>query len=154
MRAWLLAAACTGAVAFALPAAAQSNSGGGGAGRAGAASWPINSYMQPDEVTRADAAIDQAGRGEIGGTVQWNAPSGAHGAITVADEIFLPGRPVCREFTVTANLPARRETHWQAQPGGGAFGGRAVETQSQTTPAGNYRFTWTACRIGAGWTPR
>jgi len=156
MKAWLLGAVCAGAFAFALPAVAQSNVGGGGGGngRTGAASWSINSYMQPDEIARADAAIEQAGRGEIGGTVQWSAPSGARGAITVADEIFLPGQPVCREFTVTASLPARSEARWQTQGGGGAFGTRTVETQSQTTPAGNYRFTWTACRIGAGWTPR
>jgi hypothetical protein len=153
MKAWLwLGVIYAGVVACAPPAAAQANAGGNG--RSGAASWPINSYMQPEEITRADAALDQAGRGEIGGTVQWAAPSGAHGAITVADEIFLPGQPVCREFTVTAELPARSETHWQAQAGGGAFAGRSVETQSQTTPAGNYRFSWTACRIGAGWTPR
>ena len=153
MKTWLWALLGTGAVAFALPAAAQSNVGGGN-GRAGAASWSINSYMQPDEIARADAAIEQAGRGEIGGTVQWAAPSGARGAITVADEIFLPGHPVCREFRVTASLPARTESRWQTQGGSGAFGTRTVETQSQTTPAGNYNFTWTACRIGAGWTPR
>src|SRR5262245_29577789 len=156
MKAWLwLGAIGVGAIACA-PVLAQSNVGGGGGGngRSGAASWPINTYMQPDEVQRADVALDQAGRGEIGGTVQWAAPSGARGSITVSDEIFRPGQPVCREFTVAASLPARTESRWQAQPGGGAFGGRAVETQAQTTPAGNYRFTWTACRIGAGWTPR
>ena len=152
MQTWLWG--LLGAVAFALPAAAQSNVGGGGTGRTGAASWPINSYLQPDEVTRADDAVEQAGRGEIGGTVQWAAPSGAHGTITVSDEIFLPGQPVCREFTITASLPARSETRWQTQGGGGAFGTRTVETQTQTTPAGHYRFSWTACRIGAGWTPR
>ncbi len=155
MKAWhLLGLAGVGVVAFASPGVAQSNVGPGGAGRPGAASWPINTYMQPDEVVRADAAIDQAGRGEIGSTVQWAAPSGARGTVTVSDEIFLPGQPVCREFTVVASLPARIETRWQAQPGGGAFGGRSVEAPTQTTPAGNYRFTWTACRIGAGWTPR
>jgi len=155
MKAWLLLGlASVGVAAFASPGAAQSNVGPGGAGRPGAASWPINTYMQPDEVTRADAALEQAGSGEIGSTVQWSAPSGARGTITVSDEIFRPGQPVCREFTVAANLPARVETRWQAQIGGGPFGGRAVETQAQTTPAGNYRFTWTACRIGAGWMPR
>ena len=154
MRTWMLGAACAGAVACVAPAAAQSNVGGGGNGRAGAASWSINSYMQPDEIARADAAIDQAGRGEIGGTVQWSAPSGARGTIRVDDEIFLPGQPVCRVFAVHADLPARSESRWQIQGGGGAFGTRTVETQTQTTPAGRYDFSWTACRIGAGWTPR
>lgn len=156
MKAWLwLAIVGAGALAPAV-GVAQSNVGGGNAvpGRTGAASWPINSYMQPDEITRADVAIEQAGRGEIGGTVQWSAPSGARGTISVADEIYRPGQPVCREFAVVANLPARTETRWQAQVGGGPFGSRSVETNTQTTPAGNYRFTWTACQAGAGWTPR
>jgi hypothetical protein len=158
MRTWLLGAACAGAIAFAPPAAAQSNVGGGGAGggngRSGAASWSINTYMQPDEIVRADAAIEQAGRGEIGGTVQWSAPSGARGTIRVEDEIYLPGQPVCRVFAIHADLPARTESRWQTQGGGGAFGTRTVETQSQITPAGRYNFSWTACRIGAGWIPR
>jgi hypothetical protein len=154
MRAWLwLGVVGVGACAFVPPAVAQSNVGGG-SGRSGAASWPISSYMQQDEIIRADEAIEQAGRGEIGGTVQWSAPSGARGTIRVADEIFLPGQPVCREFAVVADLPARSETRWQTQGGGGPFGTRTVETQSPTTPAGHYPFTWTACRVGAGWTPR
>src|SRR5258707_13916677 len=94
MKAWLWA--LLGAVAFALPAAAQSNVGGGGNGRTGAASWPINSYLQPDEVTPADAAVDQAGRGEIGGPGQRASPSGGHGTGHRADAIFLPRQPVCR----------------------------------------------------------
>jgi hypothetical protein len=157
MRAWLWLGALGAGVALASPGLAQFNVGGGSGGaggRAGAGSWPINTYMRPDEIARADAAIERAGSGEIGGTVQWSAPSGARGTITVADEIFRPGEPVCREFAVVASLPARTETNWQAQPGGGPFGGRSVEVQTQSAPAGNYRFTWTACRVGASWTPR
>src|SRR5258708_32574647 len=74
MKTWLWALLGTGAVAFALPAAAQSNVGGGGHGRTGAASWPIHPYLQPGEVTRAHAPVHQAGRGGIGGAGPWASP--------------------------------------------------------------------------------
>lgn len=133
------------------PALAQSGSG--------AATWPINTYLNDVDMARADAAIATAAEGPLGTTGGfYNPATGVNGTVIASDETRRGrSRPTCRTFQVTAHLPAQYETAWVNEPRWldpfrRNFG--AVERQIQIRPPSTQRFAWTACRGPDGrWTP-
>jgi surface antigen len=126
--------------------------------RSGAASWPINTYLDDVDMARADAAIATAAAGPLGTTAGfYNAATGLNGTVTASDETSGRRRPTCRTFQVTAYLPAQYATGWFLEPrwvDPFRRSGGAVERQVQTRPPSTQRFAWTACRDSDGrWTP-
>jgi surface antigen len=134
------------------PAAAQP--------RSGAATWPINTYLNDVDIARADAAIAAAAEGPLGTSVGFdNAGTGVHGTVTASDETSGRRRPTCRTFQVTAFLPPQYETAWVIEPRWydpfrRESGPISVERRIQTRPPSIQRFAWSACRGPDGrWMP-
>ena len=126
--------------------------------RTGAASWPINTYLNDVDMARADAAIATAAEGPLGTTAGfYNSQSGVNGTVTASDETRGRGRPTCRTFQVVAYLPPQYSTAWVNEPRWMDPFRRspgAVERQVQTRPPSTQRFAWTACRGADGrWAP-
>jgi surface antigen len=152
MRALALLAALALAAS---PALAQPNTG---VARTGAASWPINTYLNDVDMARADAAIATAAEGPLGASAGfYNAQTGVNGTVTASDETRGRGRATCRTFQVAAYLPPQYSTAWVNEPRWMDPFRRspgAVERQVQTRPPSTQRFAWTACRGPDGrWTP-
>jgi len=127
--------------------------------RSGAATWPINTYLNDVDIARADAAIAQAADGPLGTAGAFNNPgTGVNGTVIASDETRGRRQPTCRTFQVTAFLPPEYQTHWVNEPrwfDPFRVNPGAVERRVQVRPPSTQRFAWTACRATDGqWVPR